>query len=210
MPVAICYLDRGEKIISESGAMAWMSSSIKMDTTTGGVGKAFGRAFSGDSFFQNVYTAEADNQMITFSSSFPGAIRAIEITPDKPIICQKSAFLACTGGVTLSVHLQKKVGAGFFGGEGFVMQKLTGSGIAFVELDGSVFDYDLEPGQTMVVSTGNLAIADASVDIGIKSVGGVKNALFGGEGIFNTTVTGPGKVVLQSITMAGFVASISH
>ncbi|MBO4261896.1 MAG: AIM24 family protein [Clostridia bacterium] len=209
MPVVLCYPERGERIITERGAMSWMTPGFKMETTTGGVGKAFGRMFSGDTFFQNTYTAESDGQMIAFASSFPGTIRAVEITPDKPVICQKSSFLACTDGVELSVHFQKKVGAGLFGGEGFIMQKLSGKGIAFVELDGSVFDYDLEPGQTMLISTGNLAMADASVDIGIKTVGGVKNKLFGGEGFFNTTVTGPGHVVIQSITIAGFAATVA-
>ncbi len=209
LPVVICYPEKGEKIVTESGSMAWMTSALRMDTKTGGIGKAFGRMFSGESLFQNVYTAEADGQMIAFSSSFPGAIRAVEITPDKPIICQKSAFLASTEGVELSIHLQKKVGAGLFGGEGFIMQKLSGRGIAFVELDGSVFEYDLKAGEKMIISTGNLAMADATVDIGIQSVGSAKNAIFGGEGIFNTCVTGPGHIVVQSMTVGRFAATIS-
>ncbi|MBP5311590.1 MAG: AIM24 family protein [Clostridia bacterium] len=200
LPVVICYPVSGEKIITESGAMSWRSQDFKMETKAGGIGKAFGRMFSGESLFQNIYTANSDGQFIAFASSFPGAIKAIEVTPDKPIICQKTAFLAAEEGVELSVHLQKKVGAGLFGGEGFIMNKLSGRGIAFVELDGSVYDYDLKAGEQLVISTGNLAYCDATVDIGIQSVGGVKNALFGGEGIFNTVVTGPGHVVIQSIT----------
>lgn len=200
LPVVICYPVRGERIITESGAMSWRSQDFKMETKAGGIGKAFGRMFSGESLFQNIYTANSDGQFIAFASSFPGAIKAIEVTPDKPIICQKTAFLAAEEGVELSVHLQKKVGAGLFGGEGFIMNKLSGRGIAFVELDGSVYDYDLKAGEQLVISTGNLAYCDATVDIGIQSVGGVKNALFGGEGIFNTVVTGPGHVVIQSIT----------
>ena len=209
MPVVICYPEIGEKIKSEAGAMAWMTSKMKMETSSGGVGKAFGRMFSGESLFQNVYTAEAEGQMIAFSSSFPGGIRMIEITPDKPVICQKSAFLASTEGVELSIQFQKKMATGLFGGQGFIMQKLSGRGIAFVEIDGSVFEYDLAPGEKMVVSTGNLAVCDATVEIGIQSVGGVKNALFGGEGIFNTTVTGPGHVILQSMTIAGLAQTLS-
>ncbi|MCR5693758.1 MAG: AIM24 family protein [Clostridia bacterium] len=200
LPVVICYPVNGEKIITESGAMSWRSQDFKMETKAGGIGKAFGRMFSGESLFQNIYTANSDGQFIAFASSFPGAIKAIEVTPDKPIICQKTAFLAAEEGVELSVHLQKKVGAGLFGGEGFIMNKLSGRGIAFVELDGSVYDYDLKAGEQLIISTGNLAYCDATVDIGIQSVGGVKNALFGGEGIFNTVVTGPGHVVIQSIT----------
>ena len=200
LPVVICYPVSGEKIITESGAMSWRSQDFKMETKAGGIGKAFGRMFSGESLYQNLKTANSDGQFIAFASSFPGAIKAIEVTPDKPIICQKTAFLAAEEGVELSVHLQKKVGAGLFGGEGFIMNRLSGRGIAFVELDGSVYDYDLKAGEQLVISTGNLAYCDATVEIGIQSVGGVKNALFGGEGIFNTVVTGPGHVVIQSIT----------
>ncbi|MBQ7445596.1 MAG: AIM24 family protein [Clostridia bacterium] len=202
LPVAICYPVRGESITTESGAMSWRSPDFKMETKAGGIGKAFGRMFSGESMFQNVYTATSDDQYIAFASSFPGAIKAIEITPNRPVICQKTAFLAATEGVDLSIHLQKKVGAGFFGGEGFIMNKLSGNGIAFVELDGSVYEYELKAGEKLVISTGNLAYCDATVDIGIQSVGGVKNALFGGEGLFNTVVTGPGKVVIQSMSRA--------
>ena len=202
MPVVICELAPGEKMISEGGAMAWMSPNLTMDTTAGGLGKAMGRMFSGEKLFQNIYTAQNGAGMIAFASSFPGAIRAVEITPDKPIIAQKSAFLAATEGVNLSVHFQRRLGAGFFGGEGFIMQKLSGNGIAFLEIDGSAMEYELAAGEQLVVDTGYLAMADATVGIDIQTVKGLKNKMFGGEGFFNTILTGPGKVTLQTMPLS--------
>ena len=209
MPVVICELEAGEQMITERGSMVWMTPNMKMETSAGGLGKAFGRLFSGEAMFQNIYTAQGGPGTIAFASSFPGAIRAIPITPDKPVICQKSAFLAATKGVELSVFFQRKLGAGLVGGEGFIMQKLSGNGLAFVELDGSAVEYELQPGQKLVVDTGNLAIADATVQIDVETVKGVKNVLFGGEGLFNTVLTGPGKVTLQTMTLYSFASSIA-
>ena len=208
-PVVICQLSPGESMITERGSMVWMSPNMEMETSAGGLGKAFGRLFSGESIFQNIYTARDGQGLIAFASSFPGAIRAVEITPDHPVIVQKSAFLAAEQGVELSVFFQKKLGAGFFGGEGFIMQKLSGRGMAFLEIDGYGVEYDLGPGQQMIVDTGNLAVMDATCSIDIQSVKGVKNAIFGGEGLFNTVVTGPGRITLQTMPMSGFVAAIS-
>ena len=162
MPVVICHLEAGESMITERGSMVWMSANMRMETKAGGLGKALGRMFGGESLFQNTYTAEGGPGMIAFASSFPGAIRAVEITPNMPVIAQKSAFLAATPGVDLSIHFQKKVGAGFFGGEGFIMQKLSGHGMAFLEIDGSAVEYTLAPGQQIIVDTGNLAMVDAT------------------------------------------------
>ena len=209
MPVVLCNLEAGESMITERGSMVWMSPNMKMETTAGGIGKALGRMFSGESLFQNIYTATGGPGMIAFASSFPGAIRAIEITPDKPIIAQKSAFLAATRGVELSVHFQKRFSAGFFGGEGFIMQRISGSGIAFVEIDGSAVEYDLAPGQQLIVDTGNLAMCDATCGIDVQTVKGAKNVLFGGEGLFNTVVTGPGRVTLQSMPLSSFAGTIA-
>ena len=210
MPVVICTLEDGESMITEKGSMVWMSPNMEMKTSAGGIGKAFGKLFSGESMFQNIYTARGGQGLIAFASSFPGAIRAVEITPGKTIIAQKSAFLASTSGVELSVHFQKKIGAGFFGGEGFIMQKLSGQGLAFIEIDGSSVEYDLAPGQKLIVDTGNLAIADDTVDIDIQAVKGVKNIFLGGEGLFNTVLTGPGKVTLQTMPLSSFAGSISR
>jgi len=209
MPVVICNLNAGESMITEKGSMVWMSPNVEMQTSAGGFGKAFGRMFSGESMFQNFYTAKGGPGMIAFASSFPGAIRAVEITPGKTLVVQKSAFLASEQGVELSVFFQKKMGAGFFGGEGFIMQKLSGRGIAFLEVDGSAVEYDLAPGQQLIVDTGNLAMMDETCSIDIQTVKGVKNVLFGGEGMFNTVVTGPGRVVLQTMPLSAFAGSIA-
>ena len=208
LPVVICYLDAGEKMITEGGGMSWMSPNMKMETTTnGGIGKAFGRMFSGEKMFQNVYTAQGDG-MIAFASSFPGSIRAFQIHKANEMIFQKSAFLASEMGVELSVHLNKKVGAGLFGGEGFVLQKISGTGVAFAEFDGHVIEYELQPGQKIVVDTGHLAAMTANCQIDIQSVPGMKNKLLGGEGLFNTVITGPGKVWLQTMPIANVAGVI--
>ncbi len=209
MPVVICELENGETMITEAGGMSWMSPNMKMETGGGGLGKMFGRMMSGESAFQNRYTAQGGPGMIAFASSLPGSIRAVAVTPDRPVIVQKKGFLASQPGVTLSVHFQKKLGAGFLGGEGFIMQKLSGSGLAFVEIDGSAVEYDLQPGQQLVVDTGSVAMLDASCKMDVVTVKGVKNALFGGEGFFNTVITGPGHVVLQTMPLSGFAAAIA-
>ncbi len=200
LPVVVCDLAAGESMITESGSMSWMSPNMKMETTSGGgVKKMFGRLVSGDSAFQNRYTAERTDGMIAFSSSFPGEIKALEISAGRAMIVQKSAFLASEEGVELSMYFQKKLGGGLFGGEGFVMQKLSGNGIAFVEIDGSAIEYQLDVGQEIVVSTGYLAAMEESCTMDIVTVKGAKNMLLGGEGLFNTVVRGPGKVILQTM-----------
>lgn len=199
LPVAILTLEAGETIHSEAGAMSWMSETIEMKTNAGGsVGKAFSRLFSGESMFQNTYTAKNDGDFIAFSSSFPGEIVAVDVT-EKPIIAQKSAFLAREASVNMSIHFQRKLGAGFFGGEGFIMQKFEGNGIVFLEIDGSLLEYELKEGETMILDTGYLAAMEETVKMDILTVKGVKNVLFGGEGLFNTKVTGPGKIWVQSM-----------
>ncbi len=147
--------------------------------------------------------------MIAFASSFPGSIRAVDITPDRPVVVQKSGFLASEAGVELSVFFQKKGMAGFFGGEGFILQKLSGHGTAFLEIDGSAVEYDLQPGQQIIVDTGNLAMIDSTCTVDVQSVKGVKNVLFGGEGIFNTVITGPGRVVLQTMPISNFAGAVA-
>lgn len=209
LPVVICHVEQRETMITERGSMSWMSPNMKMETTTnGGIGKALGRMFSGDSIFQNRYTAQGGEGMIAFASSFPGSIRALEIGPGNNMIVQKSAFLASEETVQLSIHFQKKLGAGFFGGEGFIMQKLSGRGIAFIEIDGNAMEYDLGPGQQMVIDTGYLAAMTETCTMEIKTVPGVKNMIFGGEGVFNTVITGPGRIILQTMPASSFAQSI--
>ena len=208
-PVVICELNAGEAMITERGSMVWMSPNMEMQTSAGGFGKAFGRMFSGESIFQNTYTARGGQGLIAFASSFPGSIRAIEITPDKPVICQKSAFLAAEQGVELSTFFQRKGMVGFFGGEGFILQKLSGRGLAFIEIDGHAVEYDLKPGQQIIVDTGNLAMAEPTCSIDVQTVKGAKNIFFGGEGLFNTVVTGPGRITLQTMPLSAFVGTIA-
>lgn len=209
LPVVICQIEDGETIITEKGSMSWMSPNMEMDTTSnGGFGKALGRMFAGESIFQNKFTARDGEGLIAFASSFPGDIRAIEITPDRPVIVQKSAFLAGEAGVDISVFFQKKLGAGFFGGEGFIMQKLSGSGTVFVEIDGSSVEYELAAGQQMVIDTGYLAMMDATCSMDVVANKGMKNMIFGGEGFFNTVVTGPGKIVLQTMPISTVASAI--
>lgn len=203
LPVVVCELSAGESMITESGSMSWMSPNMKMETISGGgVKKMLGRLVSGDSIFQNKFTAEGTDGMVAFASSFPGAIKAIDIHAGRSMIVQKSAFLASEGGVELSMHFQKKLGKGMFGGEGFIMQKLSGSGTAFIEIDGHAVEYDLNAGQEILISTGYLAAMEESCTMDIVAVKGAKNILLGGEGVFNTVVRGPGKVILQTMPIS--------
>ena len=190
LPVVICYLQSGESMITESGSMSWMSPNMKMETVGGGMKKMLGRAFSGENAFQNRYSAQGGDGMIAFASSFPGSVNALEIGPGKSMIVQKKAFLAAEEGVELSVYMQKKLGKGLFGGEGFIMQKLTGQGTAFIEIDGYGVEYAMEETCTM----------------DIVKVEGMKNMFLGGEGLFNTVVRGPGKIILQTMPIANVAA----
>ena len=208
LSAVICDVEAGETLITERGSMSWMSPNMKMETTSGGVGKALGRMFAGEALFQNRYTAVGGPGQIAFASSFPGSIRAFSITPDNPLIVQKSGFLASEAGVELSVFFHKKLGAGLFGGEGFIMQKLSGFGTAFVEIDGFACEYDLAAGQSIVVDTGYLAAMSATCTMEIVTVPGVKNMLFGGEGLFNTVVHGPGHIILQTMPISAVAGSL--
>ena len=206
-PVVVCQLKNGERMITEKGSMVWMSPNMEMDTKGGGVGKMFSKMVSGESMFQNIYTAKGDG-MIAFGSSFPGQILAIEVGRGTDLIVQKGAFLAGEESVDLSIHFNKKVGAGFFGGEGFIMQKVSGNGVAFIEIDGELQQYELVPGQQLVVDSGYLAAMEGSVTMDIQTVKGVKNKFLGGEGFFNTVLTGPGKVWLQTMPISNVANAI--
>lgn len=209
LPVVICELEKGESIYTERGGMSWMSPNMEMNTSTGGgLGKALGRMFSGDSIFQNVYTAKGGPGMIAFASSFPGSIQAFEITPGREIILQKRSFLAAEMGVKLDVVFHKKAASGLFGGEGFILQKVSGNGTVFTEVDGYAIQYDLKPGQQLVIDSGHLAAMEASVGYDIQQVKGAKNIVFGGEGLFNTVLTGPGKVWLQTMPASNVAQAI--
>lgn len=206
-PVVECQLQDGEKMITESGSMVWMSPNMEMQTSGGGMGKMFSRMLSGENMFQNIYTAHGAG-LIAFGSSFPGKIIPVEIGPGKEMILQKSAFLAAEKGVQLSTHFNKKASVGIFGGEGFIMQRLSGQGTAFVEIDGELVEYELKAGQSIVVDTGNVAGFEPGVSIEIQQVAGLKNKLLGGEGFFNTVLTGPGRIWLQTMPISSVAQAI--
>lgn len=202
LPVVICYPEAGQTLCTESGAMSWMSPNMRMDTNTGGgIKKVFSRMFSGESMFINEYTAEGGTGMIAFASSFPGSIIPFQVSEGNGIIVQKSGFLAMEKGMDISIYFQKKLGKGLFGGEGFIMQRITGNGTAFVEIDGHCKEYDLKAGESIIVDTGYLAAMSESCTMDIETVKGAKNIFLGGEGLFHTRITGPGKVYIQSMPL---------
>lgn len=206
-PVVECQLESGEQMITERGSMVWMSPNMQMETKGGGLGRMFSKVLSGESMFHNIYTARG-NGMIAFGSSFPGQIKPVQIGRGQEMIVQKSAFLAAQSGVDISIHFSKKIGVGLFGGEGFIMQRLSGNGIAFVEIDGELIEYELQAGQQIVVDTSNVAGFTPGVQMEIRQVPGMKNMLLGGEGIFNTVLTGPGRVWLQTMPISNVAMSI--
>ncbi len=205
LPVVLVQLSPGETMISEAGGRSWLRGQVKTEAKSGGLGKSLGRMFSGESLFLSHYTAISPAE-IAFASSFPGSIIVKELAQGQSIICQKSAFLCATAGVDLSIQFQKKMGAGFFGGEGFIMQKVTGPGLAFLEIDGYCHRIQLSPGEEVVCDTGILAAMDETCDLDVRMVSGLKNVLFGGEGLMDTVVRGPGEVYLQSMTRWAFAA----
>ena len=207
-PVVVCHLQRGEQMKTESGSMVWMDPCMQMETSGGGLGGMFGKMLSGEKLFQNIYTAH-DNGMVAFGSSFPGRILPIQLQPGRDFIVQKRAFLASEMGVELNMHFNQKIGGGFFGGEGFIMQRLSGQGMAFLECDGAFQKYDLAPGQSMLVNTGNVLGFSSGVQLSIERIKGAKNILLGGEGLFNTRLTGPGVVWLQTLPLSNVAEVIA-
>lgn len=209
LPVVICYPQAGQTICTERGSMSWMSPNMVMQTNSGGgLGKAFGRMLSGDSLFINEFTPQGGEGMIAFASSFPGSIVPLELH-NESIIVQKQAFLAMEKGLDLSMYFQKRIGKGLFGGEGFIMQKISGTGVAFIEIDGYCKIYELGVGESLVLDTGYLAAMSETCTMEIQTVKGVKNMLLGGEGFFNTVVRGPGRVYVQSMPVPKTAAAIA-
>ena len=199
MPAVTLRLEAGESIYTQSGGMSWMTDSFQMETNMkGGLGKSLGRLFSGESLFMATYTAQQQGD-ITFAASMPGEIHAVEINGSQEYVMQKGAFLCATPNVHLSAFVTG-VKTGLFGGEGFVLQRLSGQGMAFLELDGAVQEIDLQAGEKIIVDSGNVALFEAQVGYNAQMVKGFKNILFGGEGLFLTTLTGPGKVWLLTLT----------
>lgn len=207
-PAVVCDLEAGERMVSEVGGRSWMMGNISTETKGGGAGKMMGRMFSGESMFLSYYTAHEPAQ-IAFASSFPGSIRAYELQAGESIICQKRSFLAATETVELQAQVQRKLSSGLLGGEGFILQKITGPGTAFVEIDGFAVDYELAAGESIVCDTGVMAIMDETCTMEVVSVKGMKNKLLGGEGFFDTVIKGPGKVTLQTMTVGGLAGALS-
>ena len=208
-PVVECTLKAGEAMITQSGSMAYMDPTITMETSTnGGLKKVVGRLFSNEHLFQNIYTSTKDGSKIAFGTCVPGSIMAIKVEPGKSYICQKSAFLASYGNIELSTFFNKKIGVGIFGGEGFIMQKITGEGIVFIEIDGAYKEFELKEGQQLILSTGYLVSIDETCSMDVQTVKGLKNIILGGEGIFNTVITGPGKVVVQTMPLPKLANSL--
>jgi len=211
MQVVVCEIDPGESIISQSGGMAWMSGNIQMNTNmNGGLGGVFRRMLTGESLFVAEYNAVGSRGMISFASDFPGKIIPVHLTNGQEVIVQKQAFLCAEKSVTYDIHLQRKLGAGFFGGEGFIMEKLKGPGVAFVAFDGEIVEYTLQPNQILKVDTGHVAMIEPTVSMDIEMVRGFKNVLFGGEGLFLTTLRGPGRIWLQTMPMTALAQSIAQ
>lgn len=204
------YLEQNESIFTESGGMAWMTGDIAMETNTrGGLMQGLARSLAGESLFLTTYTCKGPGGLITFTPEAPGSIIAVELKPGEQRICQKDAFMVAQSSVSLEIHLRRKLGAGLFGGEGFVLQKVTGPGIAWVEISGEVRSYTLKQGQTMKVDPGHIAMYEPTVNYDIERVKGVKNILFGGEGLFIATLSGPGRIWLQSLPLANLASKIA-
>lgn len=201
-PYAICYLDGGRSMFSSSGGRVWMKGAIETQTNAqGGFLKSLGRWASGESFFMSNYVARGPSE-IAFATKIPGSIVARQLAQGESIIAQRTAFLAATGGVSMEINFQRKIKTGFFGGEGFIMQRITGPGVVFLELDGSAYEYDLKAGERLTCDTGALAWMDSTCSLQVEMVAGLKNIVFGGEGLFETIVAGPGKVTLQTTSIA--------
>ena len=209
MPAVTIRMEAGESVITQSGGMSWMTGGVRMDTNMrGGLGSAFGRMFSGESLFMATFTATRPGDEVTFAATMPGQIIPFRIRPGYEIIAQKGAFLCAEPSVNLSVQFTRGVKGGLFGGEGFILQRLSGNGMVFCELDGSICVKDLAPGEILRVDSGNIAAFEASVDYSAEMVKGFKNILFGGEGLFLSTLRGPGRVWLQTMTVSELAKKI--
>ncbi|OGO04099.1 MAG: TIGR00266 family protein [Chloroflexi bacterium RBG_13_56_8] len=209
LPSVDVWLDAGESVYTESGGMAWMKGDVQMETSTrGGLLKGLGRSLAGESLFMTSYSCQSGTCLVTFTPESPGRIMAFELAAGQTLICQKDAFMAAQEGVQLDIHFRKRLGAGLFGGEGFILQKITGPGLVLLEIAGDVRDYELQPGEVLQVDPGHIALYEPSVDYDITTVRGLKNVLFSGEGLFLATLRGPGKVWLQSMPLSNLAAKI--
>ncbi len=209
LPSVDVYLDAGESVYTESGGMAWMKGDIEMKTSTrGGLLAGLGRSLAGESLFMTTYACKSGTGMVTFTPEAPGRIMVFELEAGQSLSCQKDAFMTAQETVKLEMHFRKRLGAGLFGGEGFILQKVTGPGVVFLEIAGDVREYALEAGEVIKVDPGHIALYEPSVDYDISAVRGLKNVLFAGEGLFLATLKGPGKLWLQSMPISNLAAKI--
>ena len=211
MQILTVELNEGEEVYSESGAMSWMSGNVEMESyLRGGLGAGIGRMFTGESFFMVKFKTSSGKGLVSFAPSFPGKIVPLEIAPGKEMICQADSFLVAEQSVNLETIFKKKLGVGLFGGEGFLLQKLSGKGMAFTEIDGEVFEMQLKAGEKLKIDTGSIAMFEPNVKYEVEMVKGVKNMLFGGEGLFLATLEGPGKIWLQSMPASSVAQKIAQ
>ncbi len=211
LPVLTVKLKPGDKIFSSSGGMSWMTQTVQMDTNTGGgLGKMFRRAISGESLFIVDYFTNSSEGDVAFASEFPGKIVVLNLQEGQQMIVQKDSFMCAEKSVDIDLHFRKRLGAGFFGGEGFILQKLSGPGQAFVNFDGEIVERTLAAGELLRVDTGHVAMIEPSVDFDVEMVRGFKNILLGGVGLFLATLRGPGRVWLQTMTMNKLAQKIAQ
>ena len=213
MPVLEITLEPGEQIVSHTGELSWIGQSIELRTTTSmgsnqGVFGALKRVMGGGSLFLTEYTAAGSPGLVAFCTKVPGHILPVEIAPGRGLLVHRNGFLCATHGVTIGVGFQRRLGAGIFGGDGFVLQRLEGQGTAWIELDGEVVPYDLGPGETLRVHPGHVGMFEAGVGFDITMLRGVRNVLFGGDGLFLAQLTGPGKVWLQTLPLSGIAHAL--
>ena len=210
MQAVVLTLQSGESVLTETGGMAWQSGNFKMDTTMpGGLFGGLKRKFTGESFFVTTYEAHSSACQIAFTPFAPGKVVPVQLDGGREVVMQRDAFMVAESTVNLDLHFQRRLGAMFFGGEGFILQRLSGQGLAFAEIPGEVVEYDLARGQQMRVDPGHVAMFDRSVDFDIERVKGVRNMLFGGEGLFLASLTGPGHIWLQTMTLSNLAAKLA-
>ncbi len=209
LQIADIQLKEGESVYTEKGGMSWMSPNINMETNTkGGLMKGLGRVIGGESLFMTTYTCASGTGMISFASEFPGKIVPMHLKEGESIMCQRDSFMVAENGVDLKSEFQRKLGAGMFGGEGFILQRITGPGCVFLEVAGEITEYALKEGQQLKIDPGHIAFFEPTVKYDIERIKGVKNMIFGGEGLFLATMEGPGKIWLQSMPISNLAQKI--
>ncbi|MCM6773663.1 TIGR00266 family protein [Nocardia sp. CDC159] len=211
MPVLEVGLEPGESVVAEAGQLSWMTDSIRLHTSSavgGGMFRAVKRAFGGGGFFMTEYGADLHPGIVAFAAKLPGQVVPITVRPGEDYLVHRHGFLCGTADIGVSTSFQRRLGAGIFGGAGFTLQKVTGAGYAWVELSGEVVHYDLAPGETLRVHPGHIGMFEARVDFDITLMRGIRNILFGGDGLFLATLTGPGRVWLQSLTISNLAQAL--